>query len=136
MKRYLGTIDYDGRKHVEVVDYAGDMPRQLNATPQPLSERLDLLRYVARHSNEFFTWGKLTAATYQLALAMIADATKDRAIALTWHQVYARDVLAWLDESAPWWISQGQIKEWVRQQVNSSFLEKEWAKMPVPAQAC
>jgi Family of unknown function (DUF6166) len=74
--------------------YCGEAPRQVTiregAERQPLDTRFDL----RRHSSNGFSWGEGSAeSAHQLALALLADALRNDARAVSVHQDFSRRVI-------------------------------------------
>lgn len=98
MPRYLG-ICVDGRPAV----YRAD-----DRTCSLLDPRFDL----RRHSPDGFNWGYGGSGPAQLALAILADFTKDDGVALKLYQRYKWAVVARLPH-ATWCIDGEEIEGWI-----------------------
>lgn len=79
---------------------------------QKLNPRLDLWN----HSPTGFSWGYGGSGPAQLALALIADATQDDAIAMHHYQQFKWDVIAKLDQDENWTLTQQFIIDWIAAQ--------------------
>lgn len=104
-KLYAGNPDESSEKNVWVFDgQAG--------TSYDLPLRLDL----HNHSPTGFAWGYGGSGPHQLALALLADATKDDKLALQYYHSYVIDVVSGLDMDKPWGLTQEVILAWVKKQ--------------------
>lgn len=63
-----------------------------------LDARLDLMN----HSPTGLSWGYNGSGPAQLALALIADATGDDALALRTYQRFKAEIIAYLDQASGW----------------------------------
>ena len=92
--------------------YCGDAPRQVTirkgAERQPLDTRFDL----RKHSSNGFGWGEGSAGSaQQLALALLADALRNDARAVSVHQDFSRRVVPLFPKR--WTISRSRILAYV-----------------------
>jgi hypothetical protein len=71
--------------------------------------RLDL----CNHSPSGFGWGYNGSGPAQLALAILAEVTRDHALALRMHQDFKREVIAGLAMDRGWQIDARQVREWL-----------------------
>jgi hypothetical protein len=74
---------------------------------------LPLYLRIVNHSPTGFEWGYGGSGQAQLALAILAHATKDHDLAQRLHQRYKWDVIARLDRDASWVISKEDVLAWV-----------------------
>jgi Family of unknown function (DUF6166) len=98
MKTYYGYRDATGTAHVTVTD--GNGVRHL-----PL--RLDL----DNHSPTGFEWGYGGSGPAQLALALLADALGNDAMAGVLHQPFKWKYIAKLPQDLPWIMSVDGVRE-------------------------
>jgi Family of unknown function (DUF6166) len=75
---------------------------------RPLSPRFDLIR----HSPDGFQWSYEGSGPAQLALALLADATRDDALAQRHYQDFKREIIAPL-QGDHWRITPAEIIRWV-----------------------
>src|SRR3954453_13869304 len=99
---FRGDADAVPRFCVTVVEPGAGRPRKL-----PL--RLEL----SNHSPTGFGWGYDGAAPAQLALAILAEVTRDNALAVRLHQDFKRDVIAGLAMNHSWQLNSRQVREWL-----------------------
>lgn len=85
---YFGWRDQDARCHVRV--------REGRGKPMALARRADLVN----HSPDGFEWGYAGSGPAQLALALIAHATDDDALAQRIHQDFKRYFIATMSREA------------------------------------
>lgn len=74
-----------------------------------LPARLDL----ANHSPTGFSWGYDGSGPAQLALALLAHASRDDAQALRLYQAFKTDTIAQLDQDRGWKLTAGGIRTWI-----------------------
>jgi hypothetical protein len=104
-KEYNGIRDKDGSLHVTVRD-PDDGKQHL------LPLRLDL----ASHSPTGFECGYEGSGPAQLALALLADALKDDALAVQLHQDFKSRVIAGFPRDKNWVISLASVLAFVKSQ--------------------
>lgn len=107
---YYATVDPEELK----LGYSNDGQvhvRQRDGSIDALDPRFDL----ANHSPTGFAWNYLGSGPAQLALAMLAHASGDDAIAMCLYQQYKLEVLAMLREP-DWQIPGHQVLEWLDDQ--------------------
>lgn len=92
MTTYYGARDENGVCHV----FADD---------DPLPPRLDL----RNHSPTGFEWGYGGSGPAQLALAILADHLDSTDLALRLYQAFKREVIAGLDRTKPWTMTDDYI---------------------------
>jgi hypothetical protein len=90
---YHGWRDQNGIAHVEADD-------------RPLELRLDL----GDHSPTGFEWGYGGSGPAQLALALLADALGDDALALRLHQRFKWKSIAPIPRDREWWMTDKQVR--------------------------
>jgi hypothetical protein len=90
---YHGWRDKDGTAHVE-------------ADGAPLDLRLDL----DNHSPTGIEWGYGGSGPAQLALALLADALDDDALALRLHQQFKRKSITPIPRDREWWMTDEQVR--------------------------
>lgn len=81
-----------------------------NKRRHPLPLRLDLLN----HSPTGFGWGYGGSGPAQLALAILAHATEDDALAVALHLAFKDDTVARLRMTFDWTISKAEVLQWIR----------------------
>src|SRR6478736_4100384 len=100
-KTYIGTPHRDsvsGQSLVTVCD---------GQKSEPLPLRLDL----DNHSPTGFEWGYGGSGPAQLALALLADALGDDALATVLHQRFKWKYIATLPQDAPWVMSDTIVRD-------------------------
>lgn len=107
---YVGCRHH-GRE-CEVLVYPRELERgeQRKMVGAPLPVRLEL----ANHSPTGFEWGYRGSGPAQLAVALLAHATGDDALAVAYHQAFKTDVVAGWDGD-DWRISRSEIIDWLEQ---------------------
>jgi len=100
MKYYTGERPA-GTAHVRVVN--------LGEGDQPLDPRLDLMN----HSPDGFDWGYGGSGPAQLALALLADAVGNDAIALRYHLEFKNGFVSRLSGNK-WTIPADYVRGWAR----------------------
>lgn len=110
-KVYVGTRNARDEVRVLVVQGVGGS--------KPLPMHLDLFA----HSPSGFEWGFAGSGPAQLALAILMDVFDDRATATEWHQRFKFDRIATLPAREGWSISEGEVREWHREQIETHAKE-------------
>jgi len=75
-----------------------------------------------RRHGDAFAWGYSGSGPAQLALAMLVEATGDRALALVAHQRFKNDVLAELSQDDGWQMRASWVRRWVRDQLSDGTM--------------
>lgn len=108
-----GAIIYEGNRNL----VTGEAPvRRLEIFPDGKWDFTTLepapSQNLLNHSPTGFEWGYLGSGPAQIALALLLDATSDKAISLKYHQQFKeRFVAGW---SSNWRINADQIVRWVK----------------------
>lgn len=91
----------------------------LDSTPDaPATYRtLDARRDLRNHSPTGFAWGYAGSGPAQLALAILADAINDDAIAVAYYQDFKDDVIAKLSGGQAFKLAESTVIGWLRARV-------------------
>lgn len=101
----------DTIKYVGQPPEAGVGPGHVTVDGRPLPVRLDIIN----HSPDGFQWGYHGSGPAQLALAMLADFTGDRILAVRLHQPFKRLLIAGLAKDEGWTLTGDQVRRAVEQ---------------------
>jgi hypothetical protein len=102
MKTYQGVRMADGTAIVRVAEKLAEDAVVLRS----LALRLDL----ANHSPTGFEWGYGGSGPAQLAVAILADVLADDALAVRLHQDFKWAAIAPLERSAPWVMTEDDVR--------------------------
>lgn len=91
--------------------------RRVTINGRELPTHTDLCRH-----GDGFAWGYDGSGPAQLALAILVEATDDRALALVAHQRFKREVISELGQEEPWSMSAATVREWVRTQLKDGSI--------------
>jgi hypothetical protein len=112
-KVYKGFREASGRVCVRVCE---------DGIATPLAPRLDLWN----HSPDGLEWGYHGSGPAQLAMALLADATRSDAIALCYHQELKREIIACMNRDESWEMSEHFLLRWTIVQL------AELCEAPIP----
>ena len=105
-KTYTGKITPFGNKVVFINDNEGLQPARSLA--------------VINHSPDGFNWGYNGSGPAQLALAILLDYTDNKDFAIRHHQQFKADIIAHLNPYEGWALTDGQIDQWIEENVSNS----------------
>ena len=78
--------------------------------------KLSLHAELVNHSPTGFSWGYGGSGPAQLALAILADATGNDAIAMVYHQKFKWDVIANMSMKQPFYITEHLVHSWLSEE--------------------
>lgn len=87
-------------------------PAVVTVNGQPLNPRNDL----RNHSPDGFQWGYGGSGPAQLALALVADATRSDAVAVLWYQRFKAGVIAGF-QADDWYLTDAEIIDWITEKM-------------------
>lgn len=100
-KVYEGTVEGD--------HFGARVTVRMDEHHELLAPRLDL----RNHSPDGFAWGYGGSGPAQLALAILADATRDDKVAMRYYQVFKELVVSKIPADRPFRLTARAVRNWV-----------------------